>query len=323
MTFVSGGLLAAEVTRAGGFGFLAIEFRFGIERFQADFALARERLGTPEGEVLPIGVGVIGWMLDAPIGVKEMLKWAIMQGVKAVWLSFGEDIGKWVQFVREADEERGDGRKTLVAVQLGTVQQMKVAAEEWKVDIIVAQGSEAGGHSWAAASSTATLLTQVQAALPAPRPIILAAGGVSSGAHIASYLALGASGVVVGTLFAGTEESVYDPFSKDVILKAGYDDAVRTTLWDRVQTYPWPKGIDGRAICQQLRDDDAAGLGIDQIREKIKEDAKEGNRSREIVWAGYPAAYIKQIRPAKDVVEQLHRETVECLRLGTTLVKTD
>ncbi|KZO92893.1 inosine monophosphate dehydrogenase [Calocera viscosa TUFC12733] len=324
MTFVAGGDLAAEVTLGGGFGFLAIAFHLGMENFQADFARARERLGTPAGQPLPIGIGALGWLLDAPsFGVSDMLKWAVKQGVEAVWLSFGDDLGKWVQFVREVDLERGDGRKTLIAIQLGTVDQAKQAVEEWKVDIVIAQGNDAGGHGWAAAPSTAVLLTQLLTALPSPRPPILAAGAVASGAQIAAYLALGASGVVVGTLFAAAAESLYDAASKNVIIKSGFNDAIRNTLWDRIQGYPWPKGINGRAISERNLADEAAGLSVEQIREKIQEDAKTGENSRAIVWSGAPAAYVKDIRPAKEIMEQLHRKTIESLRNAAQLVKAE
>ncbi|KZT56806.1 inosine monophosphate dehydrogenase [Calocera cornea HHB12733] len=323
MTFVSGGLLAAEVSLAGGVGFMAIDFRFGMESFQADFERARQRLGTPAGQPLPIGVGALGWLLDAPpFGVADMLKWAVMQGVKAVWLSFGDDLGKWVQFVREADTERGDGRKTLIAIQLGTVEQAKQAVEEWKVDIVIAQGTDAGGHAWAAAPSTAVLLTRILTTLPSPRPPVLAAGTVASGAQIAAFLTLGASGVVVGTLFAATTESIYDPACKDGILNAGFEDPIRNTLWDRIQGFPWPKGVDGRAISKRILNDEVAGLTIEQIREKMQEDTKTGDKSREIVWSGAPAAYVKEIRPAKDIMEQLNRETIDSLRKASELVKT-
>lgn len=92
------------------------------------------------------------------------------------------------------------------------------------VELIVAQGTEAGGHTGDIA--TLVLVPQVVEAV-GPEVPVLAAGGITRGSQIAAALALGAQGVWCGTLWLGTRESELDPFEKDAVFAARAEDAVR------------------------------------------------------------------------------------------------
>ena len=92
------------------------------------------------------------------------------------------------------------------------------------VDVIVAQGTEAGGHTGEIA--TMVLVPQVVAAC-GDKVAVLAAGGIAKGSQIVAALALGAQGVWCGTLWLGTRESELDPFEKEVLFAARTEDAVR------------------------------------------------------------------------------------------------
>ena len=92
------------------------------------------------------------------------------------------------------------------------------------VDVIVAQGTEAGGHTGDIA--TMVLVPQVVAAC-GDKVAVLAAGGIAKGSQIVAALALGAQGVWCGTLWLGTRESELDPFEKEVLFEARAEDAVR------------------------------------------------------------------------------------------------
>ncbi len=92
------------------------------------------------------------------------------------------------------------------------------------VDVIVAQGTEAGGHTGEIA--TMVLVPQVVAAC-GDKVAVLAAGGIARGSQIVAALALGAQGVWCGTLWLGTRESELDPFEKEVLFAARTEDAVR------------------------------------------------------------------------------------------------
>ena len=92
------------------------------------------------------------------------------------------------------------------------------------VQLIVAQGTEAGGHTGDIA--TMVLVPQVVQAV-GEDVAVLAAGGIARGSQIAASLALGAQGVWCGTVWLGTRESELDPFEKSVLFEASADDAVR------------------------------------------------------------------------------------------------
>jgi len=92
------------------------------------------------------------------------------------------------------------------------------------VEVIVAQGTEAGGHTGEIA--TMVLVPQVVETV-GDGVAVLAAGGIARGSQIAAALALGAQGVWCGTVWLGTRESELDPFEKSVLFEAGADDAVR------------------------------------------------------------------------------------------------
>lgn len=78
---------------------------------------------------------------------------------------------------------------------------------------------------------------------------IVAAGGVATGAQIASLLTLGASGVALGTRFLLSPESLYSDIQRHALISADSPSSVRTMAFDHVRdTLGWPKGIDGRAL---------------------------------------------------------------------------
>jgi nitronate monooxygenase len=64
---------------------------------------------------------------------------ALENQVKAVWFAFGADLGRWVQSVRDYDR-KVKKEKTIVFVQISTVDEALVAINDWKVDVLVAQG---------------------------------------------------------------------------------------------------------------------------------------------------------------------------------------
>ena len=92
------------------------------------------------------------------------------------------------------------------------------------VDVLIAQGTEAGGHT--GDITTMVLVPQVVDAAAGRAPV-LAAGGITRGSQIAAALALGAEGVWCGTLWLGTKESELDAFEKQRIFAASSEDAVR------------------------------------------------------------------------------------------------
>ena len=88
-------------------------------------------------------MGFLGWKLDeqSESGLAKRLLTVVLEArVAAVWLSFGNDLGKWIQFIREFDNKRSDPHKTLIFVLVNHLYEARVAIDEWKVDVLVAQG---------------------------------------------------------------------------------------------------------------------------------------------------------------------------------------
>ena len=115
-------------------------------------------------------------------------------------------------------------------------------------DVIVAQGTEAGGHGGTRA--TFTLVPEIAdlIAKRAPGTLLCAAGGIADGRGLAAALMLGADGVVVGTRFWACEESLVPAPLKLAALAAGGDDTVRQHLLDIVRKRAWPARYTGRVL---------------------------------------------------------------------------
>lgn len=92
------------------------------------------------------------------------------------------------------------------------------------VQLLIAQGTEAGGHT--GDISTLVLVPDIVAATGGELPV-LAAGGITRGSQVLAALALGAQGVWCGTLWLGTRESELEPFEREVMFAAKAEDAVR------------------------------------------------------------------------------------------------
>lgn len=215
MAAISGGRLAAAVSRAGGLGFI------GGGYGNRDWLV--EQLALCDG--LPFGVGFISWALATQ---PELLDLTLQAQPRAVLLSFGEpgDLGARV---REA------GVPLIIQVQ--TVAQAVDAARAG-ADIVVAQGGEAGGHGgW---RGTMALVPAVVDAV-APLPVV-AAGGIGDGRGLAAALMLGASGALCGTAFYACDESLAQDEAKRRLVLASGDDTVKGPIFDWLRGLEWPKG---------------------------------------------------------------------------------
>jgi len=119
--------------------------------------------------------------------------------------------------------EQGRAKGVKVAALAGTVEHARRHAEAG-VDLIVAQGTEAGGHTGDV--STMVLVPEVVDAV-SPIPV-LAAGGIGNGRQVTASLALGAQGVWIGSLWLTTEEAETHPVVKQKFLKATSSDTIRS-----------------------------------------------------------------------------------------------
>eukprot|EP00026_Physarum_polycephalum_P011691 Phypoly_transcript_11932.p1 GENE.Phypoly_transcript_11932~~Phypoly_transcript_11932.p1 ORF type:complete len:277 (+),score=37.00 Phypoly_transcript_11932:255-1085(+) len=237
--------------------------------------------------MLPIGVGVISWGMHA-YDAKESDKWplldiAIENKVAAIWFSFG-DSGDLIAYVRRKSPE------TLIFAQVQRASEAVIAVRDWKVDVLIVQGSEAGGHSAVESLTTFTLVPQVLAelekvSLTVP---ILAAGGITTGDQLAAALALGADGVVVGTGFLCTPESIYSPNQKKAIINAkDGESTIRTKVYDRIQGFGWPEEINGRVLKNDhTTSEQISPENLTRMQGEYKKALTEDDISRYPIWVG-------------------------------------
>ncbi|KAJ7453919.1 2-nitropropane dioxygenase [Mycena galericulata] len=319
MAGAAGGELAGQVSSSGGFGFLSAGYGASPDEFKRQLSLARAAFQTSPPSPAPFGVGYLAWQLEKPKSpVVELLSIALEHNVKAVWFAFGEDLGRWIRFVREHDARAG--KKTIIFVQISTVKEALVAANEWKVDCIVAQGVESGGHGAGYALPVLNLVPLILSALPPDSPPILAAGGLANGAHLAAVLTLGADGAVFGTRFLLAHESLYSDAQRKALVAANSETSVRSMAWDHArETLGWPAGIDGRGLRNSTVEDFEKGVDIETLKSKFNEGVKNQDTDRIIVWAGTGVGQMNGTQTAESIVEELHRECIERLAAGAQL----
>lgn len=100
----------------------------------------RKNLNIAPDQPVPIGIGFIGWILDMTESSPDPRLHAILEEKPvAIWLAFGVDLGKYVAQIQAFDAKRE--HKTVIFVIVNSVEEALRAANEWKVDVIVAQGS--------------------------------------------------------------------------------------------------------------------------------------------------------------------------------------
>jgi nitronate monooxygenase len=208
--------------------------------------------------------------------------------------------------------ERFHERGTKVIAMVATVDDaLEVAASG--VDALVVQGHEAGGHrsTWVKRASpedahigTMTLVPQVAERVSVP---VIAAGGISTGRGLAAALALGAGGVLMGTRFVATRESLAPGFYKQELVEQGSDD---TTVTDAYT------GLHARVLRNTFtRDYATAGapvllgyLQASAARDIFLEAAARQDPAYFPMWAGQGIGMIDDIPGAADVVEAVVRE---------------
>jgi nitronate monooxygenase len=206
----AGGALAAAVSNGGGLGLL------GGGGGDRDW-LARELPILAAGTTRPWGVGFQSWAVD--VGTVEL---ALQFSPRAVMLSFG-DPRAFAGLIRQAG--------AALIIQVTDLEEARQALDAG-ADIIVAQGTEAGGHSaWRGRSTLPFVPIVVDLAAPVP---VLAAGGIADGRGVAAALALGAAGAWLGSAWLTTEEYALTsamPAMRAALLAATSSDTVRSRIY--------------------------------------------------------------------------------------------
>jgi enoyl-[acyl-carrier protein] reductase II len=281
---VSYHVLATAVSEAGGFGCLGAST-------MSDDQMRDEIAGVRRGTDKPFGVDLLTAL---PRGLEDKVDDIIRGGATA----FVAGLGVPREVV---DQCHAAG---LVVVNMCGKVRHAVAAVDAGCDIVVAQGTEAGGHTGRVA--TMALVPQVVDAVGDRVPVV-AAGGIVDGRGLAAALALGADGVWVGTRFIATPEARSVAGYKDILLRSHEDDTVVTRAYTgktcRVianrytQSYEEGELQPERFPQQVLRsmNDGANHLGGDETTPGV-------DPEREFFPAGQGVGAIDGLVPAADLV---------------------
>ncbi|WKT53500.1 Nitronate monooxygenase [Fusarium oxysporum f. sp. vasinfectum] len=310
--------LAVAVSKAGGLGQIGFTGSPGI--LQRELEQAKQKLhGTSifdeTSKVLPIGVGIIAFGGPASPWTQTFAKYKPAM----VWLSFGTDI----EFKSWAENIRAVSPETKVWIQVGSVKAALQAASCSAPDALVLQGSDAGGHGHKHGASIITLIPEALDALHEKGlsniPII-AAGGIMDKRSVAAAIALGASGVVMGTRFLASHEIEVDDQVADECLAArdGGETTVRSRVFDDIWGHNfWPDMYDGRCLRNAMYDNvEEEGMSIQEARLALStQNGGEGSVVRDsyTIWAGTGVGMLKKKERAADIVKQIREETKDLM----------
>ncbi|TYB66756.1 nitronate monooxygenase [Nonomuraea sp. PA05] len=288
----AGGALAAAVCRGGGLGLLG--GAFGDPQW-----LAREApIVAATG--LPWGVGFLTWGID-----RAAVELGLSLGPKAVMLSFG-DPAPYAELVRQAG--------ALLILQVTDLEEARQAVDTG-ADVIVAQGTESGGHGAAHGRSTLPFVPAV-VDLVAPVPV-LAAGGIADGRGVAAALVLGAAGALVGTRFQATTEALADPSITKAIVEGRGQDTERSTVLDVARGSAWPARYPARTLghpyLDRWRGREAELAADDRALREYQDDVASGAIPPLPVWAGEAVDLINDLPSAQDLVAAMAVQAEEAL----------
>jgi nitronate monooxygenase len=196
-------------------------------------------------------------------------------------------------------------------------------AVEADVDVLIAQGTDAGGH--AGSVGTMPLLQRVLEIGESAGKPVLAAGGIATGRGIAGVLAMGAAGAWIGTRFCATRESLGDDEAKQHILEADETGTVHTRVFDLAQGIPWPEEFPGRALRNGFtarwhgREEDLQTQRSSAAME-LREASETDDLSGAFVYAGQAVGLVHDLPPAGQLVERLAAEAEERLEACLSLL---
>lgn len=272
---VAGPELAAAVSQAGGLGHLG-----GIRRDSSALRQwireTREMTDRPFGvNLVPPGAGEDGFENQLAVVLEEKPR---------VLSLFWDDFSTVIPQAKKAG--------IVTMVQVGSLHEAVKAARDG-VDVVIAQGQEAGGHVRGKVGLMSLLPAVVDAVYPTP---VLAAGGIGDLRSVRAALALGAAGVWVGTRFVASRESLAHDIYKQRLVDAQSDDTTHSLLY----SYGWGFGAPHRALSTSRKFDP-----LRLVAGGARRGDKDSYARRIRLYAGQGISAITDIVPAADIVKTL------------------
>lgn len=223
-------------------------------------------------------------------------------------------------------------------MQIGCVEQAIEGLRVAEPDVLVVQGTDAGGHGLVRGASVVSLVPEVNDAVDGfvkhkrakgrnvRKPVLLAAGGIMEERGAAAALVLGASGVCMGTRFLGSREAVIAKGYQNEVLRAsdGGQNTVRTKVYDEVRGTPgWADTHNGRSLINKTYVDWENGMDHEENKklyeaEILKGDDGWGVQGRMTTYAGTGVGLVKKVLGAGEIVREVREGAVNVLR-GTNI----
>ncbi|WP_306061393.1 NAD(P)H-dependent flavin oxidoreductase [Natronococcus wangiae] len=300
--------LAATVADAGALGMLAVTWR--------DEAATRKVITETKRRTEGVfGVNIVADSDAKNVPTETHVEVCLDEGIDIFSFSFGE-AAPYMEQIRS--------RNGIVLQSVGSAEEAKDAVDAG-VDILVAQGWEAGGH---VQSEVATLPLVPRIVDAVPDTPVIAAGGIADGRGIAAVLTLGAVGAWLGTRFLTTEEAYVHRLYRQRVIDAEETDTVYSTLFDE----GWPdvphRVIENETVAawkaaeQPLTErpgegdivaetDD--GAPVRRYEDSLAVPDMGGDVEELPLYAGQSAGLTHEVQPADELVMALAEETFEAL----------
>ena len=288
--------LVAAVSNAGGLGTLGTS-SFNAAQLDAEIGAIRERT-------------------DKPFGVNHLL-FQIREDMFAVTLQARPAIAAfaWARKDQELRDyfDRAHNAGCKVMYMAGEVPEA-IRAAKAGADVLVAQGTEAGGHVvWMASLPLVPMMVKAVAPLP-----VLSAGGIADGRGLAAALALGAEGVLLGTRLMATPEAPIHPNFKEAIVKSDGHDTVLTEIPDLASQRVWP-GAMSRAQRNQFIErwsgrEWALRQSASEVGRQVAAARAAGDVDNASLSFGQDAGLIDSIKSVREVVQSIVTEAEEIMR---------
>jgi len=294
MAWVATGELAASVSKSGGLGII------GAGNAPKD--VIKEEIKKVKATTdNTFGVNI---MLLSPF-VDDIVDLVIEEEVSVVTTGAGNP-GKYIKKFKE------NNIKVVPLVSSVVLAKRLVRTD---IDAVIAEGTEAGGHI--GDLTTMTLIPQLVDAIDLP---VIAAGGIADGRGFAAALSLGASGVQMGTRFVCAEESTAHEDYKKAIISARDRDAVVT---GRSTGHP-VRNLKNK-LTRKIDNMEKGGIDKKEIEEigsgKLREAVQDGNIETGSVMAGQIAGMINEIKPVKEIIDNIIDETIEIINKNRDYIK--
>jgi NAD(P)H-dependent flavin oxidoreductase YrpB (nitropropane dioxygenase family) len=282
--------LVAAVSNAGGFGTLGTS-AFNAATLDTEIAAIRERTEKPFG---------VNHLL---FSIQEEMFAITLRAQPAVaafaWARKDQDLREYFQRAHDVGSK--------VMYMAGEVPEALRAAEAG-ADVIVAQGTEAGGHVvWMASLPLVPMMVKAVAPLP-----VLSAGGIADGRGLAAALALGAEGALLGTRFMATPEAPIHANFKQAIVKSDGHDTVLTEIPDIATQRVWP-GAMSRAQRNQFIEhwsgrEWALRQNAREVGKQVQAARAAGDVDNASLSFGQDAGLIDSIKSVREVIQDIVRE---------------